>query len=164
MPGLTPDKVRQLHELIHAKNLIYAIQVYREATGVSLAEAKEAVEEMARDEFTKPPSPERDRDNPVLESKIKSLLTKNKKLEAIKIYREEYGVSLNEAKAAVERIESSTMIGGIAQSLPYEPAIGADPFAEGSGVNINRGVILLVGVVVALAVCGVAVFIFLLGS
>ena len=164
MPGLTPDKVRQLHELIHAKNLIYAIQVYRDATGVSLAEARDAVEQMALNECTKPPSSVRDRDNPVLESKIKSLLAKNQKLEAIKIYREEYAVDLKEAKAAVERIESSTLSGGIADSLPYEPAIGADPFAEGNGVNINRGAIVLIGFVTALAVCGAAVFIFLLAS
>ena len=161
MRGLTPDQVRRLHELIHAKNLIYAIQVYRDATGVSLAEAKEAVEEMARDESTKPPDGVRDYDNPVLESKIKSMLAKNKKLEAIKIYREEYGVSLNEAKIAIERIESSTMVGGIAQSLPYEPAIGADPFAEGNGVNPR--IFVLFGVLLALGVCGVAVFVFLSG-
>ena len=160
MRGLTPDQVRRLHELIHAKNLIYAIQVYRDATGVSLAEAKEAVEEMARDESTKPPDGVRDYDNPVLEGKIKSLLSKNKKIDAIKIYREEYGIGLNEAKNAVERIEASMMSGGV-ESLPYEPAIGADPFAEGNGVN--KRVIVLLGVVLALGVCGAAVFIFLLG-
>jgi ribosomal protein L7/L12 len=162
MPGLTPDQVQRLHELIHTKNLIQAIQVYRDATGVSLAEAREAIEEMALNEATKPPSSVRDHDNPVLESKIKSLLAKNKKLEAIQIYQQEYGVSLNDAKAAVERMQSSMALGGISDRLPYEPAIGADPFAEGNGVN--RGAIVIFGFVMALAICGVAVFIFLLSS
>jgi ribosomal protein L7/L12 len=165
MPGLTPEHVRRLHELIHAKQLLNAVQFYQQATGVSLAEAKEAVAEMARDEFTKPPSPERDRDNPVMEGKIRSLLSKNKKIDAIKIYREEYGIGLKEAKDAVERIEASMLLGGSSrsmQNLPYESAIGADPFAENSGAN--RRTLVLVAVVAALGVCGAAVFILLLSA
>ena len=107
MPGLQPDHVQKLHELIHAKQIIQAIQFYREATGVSLAEAKEAVEEMAQDEFTKPPSGVRDYDDPVMESKIRSLLAKGKKIDAVKIYRAEYGIGLKEAKDAVDQIEAS---------------------------------------------------------
>jgi ribosomal protein L7/L12 len=161
MRGLTPDQVRRLHELIHAKQLMNAVQFYQAATGASLAEAREAIEEMAGDEFTKPPAPQRDRDNPVLESKIKSLLGKNRKNDAIKIYREEYGVGLNEARAAVERIEASMMSGGISASLPYEPAIGADPFAEGNGINIRTVTLLAVALLVA--ACGAGVFFFLSG-
>ena len=161
MRGLTPDQVRKLHEMIHAKELIHAVQFYQSATGVSLAEAREAIEEMAQDEFTKPPSPEWDRDNPVLESKIKSLLGKNKKMDAIKIYRDEYGVGLNEAQAAVEKIEASVLSGSSSMSMPYESAIGADPFAEGN--NINQRTVVLIAVALMLALCGAGVFFFLLG-
>jgi ribosomal protein L7/L12 len=164
MPGLHPEHVRKLHELIHDKQLLNAIQFYQQATGVSLAEARAAIEEMARNELVKPPDSVRDYDNPVLESKIKSLLSKNKKIDAIKIYREEYGIGLNEARSAVERIEASMLSGGSSRSMqnvPYESAIGADPFAEDG--NANRRILVLVGFVAALAVCGAAVFILLLG-
>ena len=165
MPGLTPEHVRKLHELIHAKQLLNAVQFYQQATGVSLVEAKEAVEDMARNEFTKPPSSERDRDDQVMEGKIRSLLSKNKKIDAIKIYREEYGVGLKEAKDAVERIEASVLSGSSSRNLPnmpYESAIGADPFAEDG--SANRRTLVLVAVVAALGVCGAAVFILLLGA
>jgi len=161
MPGLTPEHVRNLHELIHAKQLLNAVQFYQQATGVSLVEAKEAVEDMARNEFTKPPSSERDRDDPVMEGKIKSLLSKNRKIDAIKIYREEYGIGLKEAKDAVERIEASMPLGSSSRNIPYESAIGADPFAENN--NANRRMLVLVAVVVALAACGAGVFFLLLG-
>lgn len=161
MRGLTPDQVRQLHALIHAKQLMIAVQFYQAATGASLAEAREAIEEMAQDEFTKPPSPQRDRDNPVLESKIRSLLGKNKKDEAIKIYRAEYSVGLNEARVAVERIEASILAGGSPMGMPYESAIGADPFAEGNGINTRT--VALIAVALIVAACGAGVFFFLLG-
>jgi ribosomal protein L7/L12 len=161
MRGLTPDQVRTLHEMIHAKELIHAVQFYQAATGVSLAEAREAIEEMAGDEFTKPPSMQRDRDNPVLESKIKSLLGKNKKMDAIKIYQQEYVVGLNEARAAVERIEASMLTGGSSMNVPYESAIGADPFAEHNGTN--KSTVVLIAVALMIALCGAGVFFFLLG-
>jgi ribosomal protein L7/L12 len=94
MPGLRPDQVQEIHKLLHDRKVIHAIKLYREATGVGLAEAKAAVEEMAQNEYTKPPDDVRDMDNPVLESRIKSLLSRNRKVDAVKIYREEYGVSL----------------------------------------------------------------------
>ena len=162
MPGLSPDQVQKIHEFIHNQQLLHAIKLYREATGASLAEAKAAIEEMAHNEAVKPPDSVRDYDNPVLESKIKSLLSKNKKIDAVKIYREEYGVGLKEAKDAVERIEASMPLGSSSRNMPYEPAIGADPFAENT--DANKRMLVLVAVVVALAACGAAVFILLLGA
>lgn len=161
MPGLTPDQVQKIHKLLHDKQLIRAVYVYHEATGVSLAEAREAVEEMARNESTKPPSGVRDYDDPVLEGKIKSLLSKGKKIEAVKIYRAEYGVSLNEAKDAVERIGAS-MPRDLSAATSYEPAIGRDPFAEEEGTN--RGRIIVLGVVLMVVLCGLGVFLSILLS
>jgi len=78
MSELTPHQVQKIHKLLHDKQVIQAIQVFREATGVSLANAKKAIEEMALIEVTKPPSGVRSYDDPVLESKIKSLLAEGK--------------------------------------------------------------------------------------
>ena len=50
MSNLPPDRERQIREFINADQLIYAIKLYREVTGVGLAQAKSAVEAMARGE------------------------------------------------------------------------------------------------------------------
>jgi ribosomal protein L7/L12 len=161
MPGLTPEQVQKIHKLLHDKQLIQAVYVYHEATGVSLAEAREAVEEMAQNEYTKPPSGVRNYDDPVLEGKIKSLLSKGKKIEAVKIYRAEYGVSLNEARDAVERIGASIPRDSTT-AIPFEPAIGKDPFAEEEGTN--RGRIIVLGAVLSILLCGLGVFLSILMS
>ena len=161
MADLTPDQVQKIHQLLHDKQLIQAIKVYREATGASLAEAKRAVEEMAFVEVTKAPSGVRSFDNPVLESKIRSMLAKGKKIDAIKIYREEYGIGLNEAKIAVERIEA-TMPRDSSTGIPYESAIGRDPFADED--RAGRGRLIILGVALLIALCGVGGFILILMS
>ena len=161
MADLTPDQVQKIHQLLHDKQLLQAIKVYREATGSSLAEAKQAVEEMAFVEVTKAPSGMRSFDNPVLESKIRSLLAKGKKIDAIKIYREEYGIGLNEAKNAVERIEA-TMPRDSSTGTPYESAIGRDPFADEE--RTGRGRLIILGVALLVALCGAAGFILILAA
>ena len=161
MPGLTPDQVQKIHKLLHDRQLIQAVKLYHDVTGVSLAEAREAVEAMARNEFTKPPSGVRNYDDPVLESKIKSLLSKGKKIEAIKIYRAEYSTSLQEATVAVERVEAS-MPSERAMATPYEPAIGSDPFADEDEVRRRR--ITVLGVFLILVLCGVGGVFFFLSS
>jgi len=162
MPSLTPDQVQQIHDYIHKQQLIHAIKLYREATGVGLAEAKESVEAMARGEAIKPPSGTMDFDNPILEARIKSLLSKRQKVEAVKIYREEYGVGLKEAKDAVDRIERS-MGGGVSSSMnmPYESAISGDPFAEDDGANRRRMIVIATAAVIFL--CGLVIFLFMMG-
>jgi ribosomal protein L7/L12 len=158
MPSLTPEQVQQIHKLLHDKQLIQAVKIYRDATGVGLAEAKAAVEEMARNEFTKPPSGVRNYDDPVLEGKLKSLLSKGKKLDAVKIYRAEYGISLKEATEAVERIAAS-MPRERDVAIPYEPALGSDPFADEDETGRRR--ITILGVLLFLALCGVGAILFL---
>ena len=161
MPSLTPEQVQQIHEFLHNRQVIHAIKAYREATGVGLAEAKEAIEEMAHNEWTKPPAGVRNYDDPVLEAKLKSLLSKGKKIEAVKIYREEYGVSLKEAKDAVDRVEAS-MPRSTATAIPYEAAIGSDPFAE-QGVT-NRSRIIVFRAVFMILLCGLGMFVFIVLS
>ena len=158
MPSLSPDQVQQIHEYIHNQQLIHAIKLYREATGVGLAEAKAAVEDMARGEAVKPPSGSVDYDNPILDAKIKSLLSKGQKIDAIKIYREEYGVGLKEAKDVVDRIEMFMKRSGSSMKMPYESAIGSDPFAERPS---GSRVILLVAAV-SILLCGIGVFLLMM--
>lgn len=155
MPALTPQQVQEIHDLIHRRHWLQAIQVYRDATGVSLAEAKEAVEEMVHNELTKPPSGVRRYDDPVLEAKIRSLLSRGKKMDAIQIYRDEYDVSLKEARDAVERI-ASAMPGGPVSGVPYESAIGKDPFADDEATG--RRALLVLGVAAAILLSGLCVF------
>jgi len=156
MPGLTPAQVKQIHEYIHNQQLIYAIKLYRETTGVGLAEAKEAVEAMARDEIAKPPVGSVDYDNPILEARIKSLLTKRQKIGAVKIYREEYGIGLKQAKDAVDRIEASMKRNVSSMNIPYESAISGEPFADHDEGGRRRMILLAAGI--AIALCGAAVF------
>jgi ribosomal protein L7/L12 len=81
---------------------IEAIKLYRAQTGVGLAEAKAAVEAMERG-APLPPGP----DAPApegIDGRLWELLKKGQKIEAIKLYRDETGVGLAEAKAAVEAI------------------------------------------------------------
>lgn len=158
MPSLRPDQVQEIHDLIHQKQIIQAIKLYREVTGVGLAEAKEAIEEMASDEFSKPASGARDLDNPVLESRIKSLLARRRKIDAVKIYRDEYGVGLKEAKDAVDKIHATMK--QTASSAAYEPAISADPFANDE--SNRRKIIFVMAIAISIAVCGAGVFFLML--
>lgn len=159
MPGLTPETAQKIHELLHNQQVLMAIQVYRSATGVSLADAKNAVEAMARDESVKPPAAVRDVDNPVLEARLRSLISKGQKIDAVKIHREEYGVGLQEARDAVERIEASMRSEGMFARQPSESAIGQDPFADEN--RISGRMILAIAAVLALGICGLAVLLFL---
>lgn len=159
MPGLNPAQVQQIHKFIHDQQLLHAIKLYRDATGASLAEARDAVERMARGEAVKPPSGTMDYDNPILDGKIKSLLARQQKVEAIKIYREEYGVGLKQAKDAVDRLEVSMKREGMSAGAPYEPAISGDPFADDTAGM--RRIMLLLATVIAIAMCGVAAYLFL---
>jgi len=155
MPSLRPDQVQRIHDLLHRQQLINAIKFYREITGASLAEAKDAVEEMARDESTKPPDDVRDMDNPILTSRIMSLLSRKRKIDAVKIYREEYGVGLKEAKDAVDQIEASMRSENRSSNMSYEPTISQDPFANDES---NRRRILVMAALVSVAVCGAGIF------
>lgn len=161
MPSLQPQHVQKIHELIDAGQIIIAIQVYREATGVNLAEAKRAIEEMARMEAARPPSSARDFDNPVLESKVRSMLARGKKIEAVKIYREEYGIGLKEAKDAVTRI-AAAMPHDLSKNAPYESAIENDPFAQDQGSGAR--VVLLLAAVGGVIACGIATVVLFLGG
>ena len=102
--------------LIKSGNKINAIKAYREQTGVTLKEAKEAVELLQQDalmeEWQLLESQRREEIQEEAGGKaeerlalVQRLARQGKKIEAIKYYREMTGVGLREAKAAVEQLE-----------------------------------------------------------
>jgi ribosomal protein L7/L12 len=120
--------------LLAAQKKIQAIKLYREETGVGLKEAKAAVEQMEQDlrlgkVGTKQAVVEADGDpEETLRGEIVALLAAQKKIQAIKLYREKTGVGLKEAKAAVEQMEQDLRSGNAWASQPFAEADG-DPEA-----------------------------------
>jgi hypothetical protein len=105
--GVDIDAVRQL---VSEGQKIEAIKLVREQTGLGLKEAKDAVEAIERGE-----SPLLTLHTTVVAhgvsgvdlDEINELLLQDKKIEAIKLYREQTGVGLKEAKDAIKAIEAT---------------------------------------------------------
>lgn len=108
-PGSTPAGLEPVVEALGAGQKIEAIKRYRELTGVGLKEAKDAVEALERGEpvpVTQTPA--------APNASVQDLLREGKKLEAIKLYREQSGLGLKEAKDAVDAME----LGGFSAPPP----------------------------------------------
>ena len=161
MSGLSTEQERQIRELIAREQKITAIKLYREATGSSLRDAKDAVEAMERGTASNFPAPAQVGNlDPILENQIKRLLAERKKIEAVKTYREAYNCGLKEAKDAVDAIEMQMRMGGYSR-VPSAPVISDDPFAEDT--QRNRRFMALVLAIVVIVIGGIA-FLFLAGN
>lgn len=90
----------EIRRLIAQQKMIAAIKLYRERTGVGLAAAKKAVEQMKRGEGL--PDNEAAASDP--DQRILQLLAAGQKIAAIKLYREQTNAGLKEAKDAVEAL------------------------------------------------------------
>ncbi len=90
-----------LSDLIRRGQKIEAIKLFREQTGVGLAEAKAAVEALERGETLVPPPT---RPQSISDEEVVTALENGGKIGAIKLYRERTGVGLKEAKDAVEAL------------------------------------------------------------
>lgn len=88
---------------VAAGNMIAAIKLYRDATGVGLAEAKEAVELIAAGR--PPPSGAAPSLSADAMQEVSALIAAGRKIEAIKVYRKAAGVDLKDAKDAVDALE-----------------------------------------------------------
>jgi ribosomal protein L7/L12 len=104
--GVDYDHVRQL---VNDGKKLEAVKYVREQTDLSLQEAKAAVEAIARGETPNLPQHAAAAHGVagVDLDEINELLVQGKKIEAIKLYREQTGVGLKEAKDAIEAIEAT---------------------------------------------------------
>ena len=101
---LTPEQLNNLPssvaEALQKGKKIEAIKRYRAETGVGLKEAKEVIEGVqnpVKAPATLPPES--------LKQEVVEMLQANRKIGAIKLYREQTGMGLKEAKEAVEEIQ-----------------------------------------------------------
>ncbi|MDH6594810.1 ribosomal protein L7/L12 [Variovorax sp. TBS-050B] len=107
-------------------NLIEAIKIVRDRTGLGLKEAKELVDRHADRVAAEPVPPADDFSQllaggpPRLPAEAVAALAEGRKIEAIRIAREATGLGLKEAKELVERHEARPA-GGIASDPMAEP-------------------------------------------
>jgi ribosomal protein L7/L12 len=102
------DALERIKALAQAGQKIEAIKLYRQASGVGLKEAKDAVEAIQAGQpvtLTRATSAPLDEKSALLVS-VKLLLQAGNKIEAIKVYRQATGLGLKEAKDAVEAMEA----------------------------------------------------------
>lgn len=99
------DPLTQISQLARSGEKIEAIKLYREEYGVGLADAKDAVDAIARGES---PASQAQAALPASgpDKAVRALAADGELIDAIKLYRELHGVGLKEAKDAVEAMRS----------------------------------------------------------
>lgn len=104
--NLDPQTSGAIAALLLRGEKIAAIKACREATGLGLAEAKEAVEALERGlGGAKPPAAPDGTLTPQVRAEIEAQLRQGNKITAIKIHRDATGYGLADAKRAVEDVE-----------------------------------------------------------
>lgn len=112
--SLAEAALAEITRLLTSGQKIHAIKVYRELTGSSLSEAKEALDRLEgvirlggnlQSEFALLGGAVSMGTQGALTAEIGQLLARDQKIQAIKLYRERTGAGLGEAKNAVERVE-----------------------------------------------------------
>lgn len=102
---LPEDVLADISNEIQAGRKLAAVKLYKDATGLSLLESKTAVEGLA-EQMQKNPSKTTEgksfAQTPDLHDKILDSIFRGEKLQAVKLYRDNAGVSLREAKEFIE--------------------------------------------------------------
>ena len=99
-PAFASSLENRVRDLLAQDKKIEAINAFRQATGTSLKEAMDVVENIGSGD-----SWQRAKIIPAeRHDQITDLLRQNRKVEAIRLYRETTGIGLKEAKDAVEEI------------------------------------------------------------
>lgn len=96
----------EIREVMRQGKKIAAIKLYRARTGVSLMDAKEAMDAFCRS-GSLPPAPAREAPVADGDEEIWEAMRQGQKILAIKLYRERAGVGLKEAKEAIEAMWDS---------------------------------------------------------
>lgn len=105
LPPTTPLNLDgEIKRLIAENKKIHAIKLVVDQRGLTLQEAKAYVEAIER-EANPPPQTFEDMD-----ARIRNLLRQNNKLLAVKLYREQTGAGLKEAKDYVDAIEQQGLL------------------------------------------------------
>ena len=112
-------RLEEIASLLRAGKKINAIKTYREVTGASLAEAKDAVERLdmalrmygtmvvadALTEVAQQGMPMDMDAQSILLTEMAFLVSKGQYIQAIKLYRERTGMGLSDAKMVIDRIK-----------------------------------------------------------
>ena len=136
--------------------LIEAIRKYREVYGVGLKEAKDAVEALQAGRLVSPSAPGLHSPEELTKAieEVQRLLGNGNKIEAIKIYRENFDTSLARAKYAIEQIQAGQTF---RPEAGFEsPIVPAQQVPRGRsnkllGIIITAAIILFVGSILAFA-------------
>jgi ribosomal protein L7/L12 len=120
--------------MLAENDIIGAVKLYRQVTGVGVAEAKDAVEAISQNQIpdTKPELGGTRISS--LEAGVRSLLMEGKKIDAIKLVREKTSAGLREAKLIVESIEAKLPPGAIENARQANLALKPLQWASCSGV------------------------------
>jgi ribosomal protein L7/L12 len=100
---------RKITELLREGRKIEAIKLLRETTGVGLKEAKEEVDRLSRRLTREASFPATSRAEPAppsgsVSKEVLDLAREGQKIQAIKLLREQTGMSLKEAKEKVDEV------------------------------------------------------------
>ena len=99
----------QIAELIRQGKKIEAIKLLRDTTGIGLKEAKEEVERLSAELTGQAPSiPISHAAGETVSKEVLELARAGRKIEAIKLLREQQGLGLKEAKEKVETVTGSS--------------------------------------------------------
>jgi ribosomal protein L7/L12 len=101
--------VAEVQALMRTGKVISAVKLMRERTGLSLADAKAAVDEVDRSgqlpaRLGPPAAADQLAAQPDLEAQLRHLKQRGRTIEAIKLLRSRTDISLREAKQAVDRL------------------------------------------------------------
>ncbi|RKH89476.1 hypothetical protein D7Y21_10445 [Corallococcus sp. AB045] len=100
---------KSLAELIESGQMINAIKLYRQIHGCGLKEAKDAVEAMRDGRAPMESLARREVSGPDVNDAIERAVRDNNLIQAIKLYRDQHGVGLKEAKDAVEAMRADLL-------------------------------------------------------
>ena len=141
---MSDDVTAQVRARLAAGDKIGAIKIYRAATGLSLAEAKDAVEQMHSAASPMPVA------RPTIDAgttaQVQALIAAGQVIEAIKLYRERTGLGLKEAKDAVDAL--ARMTPPPPGSPPIDDAAGRVVVRPG-GAGIGRVIALIAAAAIA---------------